>query len=50
MKEKMKNLFKDGRNIIFILFILQFALNIFITPSRYDDEFYIRKITEMPIM
>lgn len=50
MKEKVKDFLKDGRNIILILFILEFALNIFITPSRYDDEFYIRKITEMPIM
>ncbi len=49
MKEKINNFLKDGRNIIVLLLILELALNIFITPSRYDDEFYIRKITEMPI-
>lgn len=49
MKEKIKEFLKDGRKIIFLLFILQLALYIFITPSRYDDEFYIRKITETPI-
>ncbi len=50
MKEKIKEFLKDGRKIIIILFFLQLLLNIFITPNRYDDEFFIRKLTEGPII
>lgn len=47
MKEKIKNfLEKDITKVILLLFILQFMLYIFITPNRYDDEFFINRITE----
>ena len=47
MKEKIKSfLKKDITKVILLLFILQFILYIFITPNRYDDEFFIKRITE----
>ena len=47
MKEKVKEFLKnDLVKIVFIIFVLQFILNIFITPNRYDDEFFIKRITE----
>lgn len=46
MIEKVKEFFKkDIRKVVLILFILQFILYIFITPNRYDDQFYIKEIT-----
>lgn len=50
MKEKIKEFLKDGRNVILILFVLQLILNIFITPDRYDDEFFINSVKEISII
>lgn len=51
MKEKVKEFFsKDIRKIVLMLFILQFILYVFITPNRYDDAFYIEKITGTSII
>lgn len=47
MKDKIKEILKkDITKVILLLFILQFILYIFITPNRYDDEFFINRITE----
>ena len=47
MKEEIKSfLGKDITKVVLLLFVLQFILYIFITPNRYDDEFFINRITE----
>ncbi len=43
-KEKIKNLFKNGRGAIFTLFVLHLLVTIFITPNKYDDEWFIDQI------
>ena len=47
MKDKIKKLFSsDISKIVVIVFILEFLLCFFITPNRYDDEFFINRMTE----
>ena len=50
MKEKIKEIiikfFKNGRGVIFLLFALQLILTLFITPSTYDDEWFISQVTD----
>lgn len=51
MKEKIVEFFKkNGRLVIFILFILELALSIFITPDRFDDAYFIEKATNNSIL
>lgn len=46
MKEKIKKfLSENGRSVILAIFILELILTIFITPNKYDDEFFIEKAT-----
>lgn len=50
MKEKFKEIankiFKEGRGVLILLFVLQLVLTIFITPNTYDDEWFIKQITD----
>ncbi len=50
MKEKFKGIiekfFENGRGALILLFVLQIALTIFITPNTYDDEWFIKQITD----
>ena len=46
MKEKLKKFFENRRGILVLLFILQLVLTIFITPNTYDDEWFIKQITD----
>lgn len=51
MKERVKEFFsKDSRKILLLLFILQLVVCLIITPNRYDDEFYIRNISNRSIV
>ena len=46
MKEKIKKfLSENGRSVILAIFILELILTVFITPNKYDDEFFIEKAT-----
>lgn len=45
MIEKIKKIFKNGRGIIFAIFILEVILMFFVTPNKYDDEFFINQVT-----
>lgn len=44
IKEKMKDILKNGRGAIFAVFILHLVTTIFITPNRYDDKWFIEQI------
>lgn len=51
MKEKIEEFFKkNGRLAIFILFILEIILSLLITPNRFDDAFFIEKVTNNSII
>lgn len=50
MKEKVKAFFKEnGRLAILIIFILEIILTMFVTPNKYDDEFFIDQMTTKSI-
>lgn len=50
MKEKINKTFnkilENGRGVLILLFILELFLTIFITPNTYDDEWFIKQITD----
>ena len=50
MKEKIKKtlnkILENGRGVLIFLFILELFLTIFITPNTYDDEWFIKQITD----
>lgn len=51
MKEKVVEFFKkNGRLAILILFVLELGLSIFITPNKFDDSYFIEKITNKSIL
>ena len=44
---KIKNFFKEnGRLALLILFVLELILMVFITPNKFDDEFFLDKAIE----
>lgn len=48
--EKMREFFKkDRRKAVFVLFILELLINIWITPNKYDSEFFIKQMAEMSV-
>jgi len=50
MKEKIDKFLKEnGRFAIIILFILELILSLFITPSRFDDAYFIEQATNSSI-
>lgn len=46
VKEIIKKLFDNGRGVLFLLFALEIILTIFITPSTYDDAWFIQQVTD----
>lgn len=46
IKETAKNFFKNGRGVLVLLFVLELILTFFITPNTYDDEWFIKQITD----
>lgn len=51
MKEKIKKfLSENGRTVIIAIFILEFILTVFITPNRYDDDFFIEQATNNSVL
>ncbi len=42
--EKIKSILKNGRGAILALFILELCLTFFITPNRYDDEWFLAQV------
>lgn len=50
MKEKIVEFFKrNGRLAIFILFILEIILTMFVTPNKFDDSYFIEQVTNRSI-
>lgn len=48
--EKIRDFFKkDSRKAVFVLFILELLINIWITPNKYDSEFFIKQMAEMSV-
>ena len=48
---KIKNFFKSNTRIaVLILFILEFCISIWITPDKYDSEFFINQVKEMSVL
>ncbi len=51
MREKIIEFFKEnGRLAIFILFILEVILTMFVTPNKFDDAYFIEKVTNNSII
>lgn len=51
MREKIVEFFKkNGRLAIFILFVLEIVLTMFITPNKFDDAYFIEKVTNNSIV
>lgn len=46
MKEKINKILENGRGVLILLFVLELFLTIFITPNTYDDEWFIKQITD----
>lgn len=45
MKEKLKKIFENGTHALILLFILEIILIMFVTPNLYDDEWFIKQVT-----
>lgn len=45
LKEKIKKIFENGTGSLILLFILEIILIFFVTPNMYDDEWFIKQIT-----
>lgn len=50
MKEKITKFFQNGRGAIFLLFILELILTMFITPNKYDDKTFLESVTGTSIL
>lgn len=47
---KIKNFFKSNkRKCLLIFFVLEFLISIWITPNKYDSEFFIKQMQEMSV-
>lgn len=50
MEEKIVKFFKkNGRLAIFVLFILESILTMFVTPDKFDDSYFIEQVTNRSI-
>lgn len=45
MKEKIKKIYENGTYALILLFILEIILIMFVTPNLYDDEWFIKQVT-----
>lgn len=50
MKEKIKNLLKNGRGSLIAIFILELLVMFFVTPNRYDDKVFLENVTGTTII
>ena len=45
---KIKEFFKNNIRIaVLVLFVLEFLINIWIVPNKYDGEFFLEKMEQM---
>lgn len=45
IKEKINKFLENGRGAIFAIFILELLLTFFVTPNKFDDEYFLEKVT-----
>lgn len=50
VKEKFNKFLQNGRGAIFVLFVLEIIATMFITPNKFDDEFFISQIQNASIL
>jgi len=51
MIEVIRKFFKNNvRIVVLTLFLLQLGISIWITPNRYDSEFFIKQMSEMSVL
>lgn len=49
-KEKFNKFLENGRGAIFAIFILELVLTFFVTPNKFDDEYFLEQITNNSIL
>lgn len=45
MRDKIKKVLKNGTGTLFLLFVLEIILIMFVTPNLYDDAWFIEQVT-----
>lgn len=50
IKEKLRKFLENGRSAIIAIFILEFVLTLFVTPNKYDDEYFLEQVTNNSII
>lgn len=45
IKEKISKFLENGRGAILAIFILELILTFFVTPNKFDDEYFLEKVT-----
>lgn len=45
VKEKISKFLENGRGAILAIFILELILTIFVTPNKFDDEYFLEQVT-----
>lgn len=45
MKEKINKFLDNGRGAILAIFILELILTFFVTPNKFDDEYFLEQVT-----
>ena len=49
-KEKLNKFLENGRSAILAIFILEFVLTLFVTPNKFDDEYFLEQVTNNSIL
>ena len=45
IKEKINKFLDNGRGAILAIFILELILTFFVTPNKFDDEYFLEQVT-----
>lgn len=45
IKEKVNKFFENGRGAVLAIFILELILTLFVTPNKFDDEYFLEQVT-----
>lgn len=50
IKEKINKFLENGRGAILAIFILEFILTFFVTPNKFDDEYFLEQVTNHSVL
>ncbi len=50
IKEKISKFLENGRGAILAIFILEFVLTFFVTPNKFDDEYFLEQVTNKSVL